>query len=175
MKNSFAVKDVTKINGEILCLIQNPWGSDRNNKFNIDSKDSDNFLENNKNHNYASFKNSEYSKTGTLLLNLKDIKKNFKSACCLDFQPGKYIYKESISKEQLERNQKKEFDFLLNFEKDDEIRIDVTNLNTDLQSDNRDSSCISHIIIYNVLKWKCNRYFNTFYWKTFSLFQIRRL
>ena len=82
-----------------------------------------------------------------LLLNIKDIKKNFKKVCCLDFEIGKFIYTEKISKEQLEKN--KTFDFIIDVKKESQIKIDITNFNTDLQQFNNDSSCINSIMIYD--------------------------
>ena len=145
----FAIKDVIEINGEIFYLIQNPWGSDESNEFNIDFKESDEILNKCKNHKYSSFNNSDYPKTGLVLLNIKDIRKNFADISSLDFEAGKLIYTEKIKKEQFEKNNSKTFDFVLDVEKEDEIKIDITNFHTDLQGVNKDSSCINTIKIYD--------------------------
>ena len=65
----------------------------------------------------------------------------------MDYEVGKYIYTENISDEQLKQN--KEFDFILDMQKKDNIKIDVTNFNTDLQWDNSDNLCINNFIIYD--------------------------
>lgn len=103
--HEFAVKDLLKINGELCVLVRNPWGSGE--KGDIDSKESDKILEGTE----FSGINKNYEKTGLALLNLKDILKTFVSMSILDFEAGKYHYRQSISKPQLEKS--KGFDFIL--------------------------------------------------------------
>ena len=145
--HAFAIKDSIKVDEKTLFLIRNPWGY--GNKKDIDSSESDAFIENIDKVKFREFYeefhdfNSNYTKTGLALLNVKYIQKKFKRVDVLDFEAGSYIYKYSIS----EKN--KAFDFILEYNKDDEIKIDITNFKTDLQKYNNGCNCINEISILN--------------------------
>ena len=65
----------------------------------------------------------------------------------LDYEAGKFIYTESITKSQIEKSQT--FDFLLNMQKKDNIKLDTVNLKTDLQFKASDSYPINNIQIFD--------------------------
>ena len=140
INHAFAVTKVIKIKGENFYLIKNPWGCGNEND--IDSNESDEIL---KGTEYQKYNSLNYVTNGLALLNIKDIKKKFIIICALDYEAGKYIYTENISDKQLKQN--KEFDFILDMQKKDNIKIDVTNFNTDLQWDNSDNIIYSLIIL----------------------------
>jgi len=151
--HALAIIKVIKVKGEKFYLIQNPWGC--GDKDDIDSTESDKILKGTEYQNYNSL---NYETKGLALLNIKDIKKTFKSISALDFEVGKYIYTENISDEKLIQNKK--FDFILDMKKEDNIKFDVTNFNTDLQYDNSDSYCINNFTIFDENYNKIKTIFN---------------
>ena len=143
--HAYAIKQIIKTVNKKFFVIQNPSGHGHND--NIDSTETDNDL---KGTEYSDFNlNDNYKKTGLILLNINDIQKKFKYMSSIDLEIGKYIYQQEISKEDLNIKDEKEFDFLIDMKKKEDIKIDVTNFNTDLQNLNNDESCISHIHVYD--------------------------
>ena len=124
--HTFAIKDVKKIKGENFYLIRNPWG--KGNEDDIVNTESNKILEETNNKEYSSL---DYVNTGLALLNIKDIKKKFKSISSLDFEEGKYIFTQKIISEKSDNL--KEYDFVINMQKKDNIKFDISNFNTDLQ------------------------------------------
>ena len=93
---------------------------------------------------YSNF-NKDYSKTGKALLHANDIKTSFVSGTVLDYEPDKYIYSYKLSEEQLKQN--KEFDFMIEMNEKDNIKIDITNTHSDFQWDTRE--CIDKISFFD--------------------------
>ena len=142
--HAFSINDITKIDGKIFVLIRNPMG--RGNENDIDSTESDKILKNiDEKHKYSKFKNSEYKEKGYALLCLEDLKKTFKDMTYVDYQIGKYIFTENISKEQFEKNERKQVDFVIDIKQQDNIKIDITNFQTDFQAD----FCVPQITIFD--------------------------
>ena len=139
--HELAVIDLVKNKGQLYLLIKNPWGC--GDKGDIVSKETDDLLKDTK---YSKI-NKNYETTGIALLNFNDIQKTFLSMSILDYEAGKYIYTESITKSQIEKSHK--FDFLLNMQKKDNIKLDTVNLKTDLQLKKSDSYPIKNIQIFD--------------------------
>ena len=140
--HAFAIKDVKKIKGENFYLIRNPWG--KGNEDDIVNTESNKILEETNNKEYSSL---DYVNTGLALLNIKDIKKKFKSISSLDFEEGKYIFTQKIISEKSDNL--KEYDFVINMQKKDNIKFDISNFNTDLKRDNSDNYCLCDLIIFD--------------------------
>ena len=73
----------------------------------IYSKESEEFL---KDTQYSEF-NNNYVKSGKMLLNINDVLKTFEDITSLEFDAGKYFYKQEFTKDIIQN--KKQFDFLL--------------------------------------------------------------
>lgn len=153
--HAFAIKDTIKIKIDLennkedktLFLIRNPWGSGR--EEDICTSESDNILNKIDKNEFKEFWeefqnfNNLYTKTGKALLNAGDIQKKFESISILDFEAGKYIYTYKII------DPRKHHDFILEInKKDDDIKFDATNFNTDLQYFNSGRYCFNKLKIY---------------------------
>ena len=142
--HAFAIKEIITIDNKLMLYLRNPWGS--GDKADIISDESDKQL---KNTEYKNF-NSNYEKTGLALLTIDDIQKTFKRIDKLDFEMGKYMYKQEIKKEDMENKKYKNFDFVIDINNNsDNIKIDVSNFNTDLKRVNNDTSQIYNFKIYD--------------------------
>ena len=112
--------------------------------------ESDKLLEETK---YSNFNKDYYVKTGKALLCANDIKTSFVRGTVLNYEASKYIYSYKISEEQLKQN--KEIDFMIEMNEKDNIKIDISNIHSDIQKYTRE--CIDNITIYDENQKKSNK------------------
>ena len=112
--------------------------------------ESDKLLEETK---YSNFNKDYYVKTGKALLYANDIKTSFVRGTVLNYEASKYIYSYKISEEQLKQN--KEIDFMIEMNEKDNIKIDISNIHSDIQKYTRE--CIDNITIYDENQKKSNK------------------
>ena len=112
--------------------------------------ESDKLLEETK---YSNFNKDYYVKTGKALLCANDIKTSFVRGTVLNYEASKYIYSYKISEEQLKQN--KEIDFMIEMNEKDNIKIDISNIHSDIQKYTRE--CIDNITIYDEKQKKSNK------------------
>ena len=102
---------------------------------------------------YSNFNKDYYVKTGKALLCTNDIKTSFVRGTVLNYEASKYIYSYKISEEQLKQN--KEIDFMIEMNEKDNIKIDISNIHSDIQKYTREY--IDKITIYDENQKKSNK------------------
>ena len=102
---------------------------------------------------YSNFNKDYNVKTGKALLCANNIKTSFVKGTVLNYEASKYIYSYKIHEEQLKQN--KEIDFMIEMNEKDNIKIDISNIHSDIQKYTRE--CIDNITIYDENQKKSNK------------------